>query len=88
MQHRDCTCPPDIKTQTCAHFGAEAAAILPRHRLASRLELGVARKLGRGLWDVHVGGDAATERGAHRTGYAHLPPAPPISGPTPLILHA
>ena len=88
MQHRDCTRLPNIKTQTCAHFGAEAAARLPHHRLAGHLELDVMRKLGGSPGNVHVGSDSATERGAHRAGYAHLPPAPPISGPTSLILHA
>ena len=32
MRHRDYTRPPDIKTQTCAHFGAEAAAGYPATR--------------------------------------------------------
>ena len=88
MQHRDCTRPPDIKTQTCAHFGAEAAVGLLRHPLAGRLELDVMRKLGGSPGNVHVGSDSATERDTYRTDYAYLPPAPPIPRLTPLILHA
>ena len=88
MRHWDCTHTPKIKTQTCAHFGAEAAARLPHHRLAGRLELDVMRKLGGSPGNVHVGSDSATERDTYRTDYACLPPAPPIPRLTPLILHA
>ena len=41
MQHRSYTRTLKIKTQTCGHFDAEAAARLARHPLTGRFELDV-----------------------------------------------